>query len=176
VRDPKPGAAFPRGRAGSRAFKFQTVLFGQKPLLLIEAVLSPQNSKLPRAPAPEALDDPALTADLPTLSADWLEQVAANANRAAFARLFAFYGPRVKTYLLRLGLDADQAEALTLEVMVAVWRKAAGFDRSEVTAATWIFRIARNRSLDVLRLDQASNADNAWLADCQEPSWTTSTP
>ena len=63
-----------------------------------------------------------------------------------------------------------------MEVMVAVWRKAAGFDRSEVTAATWIFRIARNRSLDVLRLDQASNADNAWLADCQEPSWTTSTP
>ena len=74
-----------------------------------------------------------------------MERIAAQADRIAFAHLFAHYGPRVKGYLLRVGLDAGQAEEQALEVMVAVWRKAASFDRRQTSVATWIFRIARNR-------------------------------
>jgi len=85
-----------------------------------------------------AIDDAAHFADL-------VERIAAKADRTAFARLFAFYGPRVKGYLMRIGLDRGQAEEQALDVMVAVWRKAASFDRRRTSVATWIYRIARNR-------------------------------
>jgi RNA polymerase sigma-70 factor (ECF subfamily) len=50
--------------------------------------------------------------------------IARNQDRAAFARLFGHFGPRVKSYLLRLGADQAQAEDLTQEVMLTVWRNA----------------------------------------------------
>jgi RNA polymerase sigma-70 factor (ECF subfamily) len=88
-----------------------------------------------------------------------VEAVAARQDRAAFTRVFAHYGPRVKAYLLRLGLDGGHAEDVAQEVMVAVWRKAASFDRTQASVATWIFRIARNRRIDVFRRDQRSAFD-----------------
>jgi RNA polymerase sigma-70 factor (ECF subfamily) len=91
--------------------------------------------------------------------ADWVEQIAAHGDRAAFTRLFAHFAPRVKAYLLRLGLDAGEAEEVAQEVMVAVWRKAASFDRRQAQVATWIFRIARNRRIDVFRRDQRAVID-----------------
>lgn len=72
-------------------------------------------------------------------------------DRAAFAQLFSVYAPRVKGYLLRLGLESAQAEEVAQEVMIAVWRKASTFDPRQASAATWIFRIARNRRIDVFR-------------------------
>ncbi|HLI67255.1 MAG TPA: sigma-70 family RNA polymerase sigma factor [Caulobacteraceae bacterium] len=88
-----------------------------------------------------------------------IEAIARRQDRAAFTRVFAHYAPRVKAYLLRLGLDAAQGEEVTQEVMVAVWRKAASFDRAQASAATWIFRIARNRRIDVFRRDQRAQLD-----------------
>ena len=110
-------------------------------------------AKLPRSAShTAAVDDPAVFADL-------VEAVAANADRAAFTRLFAYYGPRVKGYLLRLGLDSAQSEELTQDVMVAVWRKAASFDRRQASVSTWIFRIARNRRIDVFRQERRASLD-----------------
>jgi RNA polymerase sigma-70 factor (ECF subfamily) len=88
-----------------------------------------------------------------------IEAVATRQDRAAFTRVFAYYGPRVKAYLLRLGLDSAQAEEVAQEVMVAVWRKAPSFDRAQASAATWIFRIARNRRIDLFRRDQRAQLD-----------------
>jgi len=65
----------------------------------------------------------------------------------------------VKGYLLRLGLEAAQAEEVAQEVMIAVWRKADSFDRRQASVATWIFRIARNRRIDVFRRDQYARLD-----------------
>jgi RNA polymerase sigma-70 factor (ECF subfamily) len=78
----------------------------------------------------------------------------AGGDRAAFSQVFAHYAPRVKGYLLRLGLDAAQAEEVAQEVMIAVWRKAASFDPCQASVGTWIFRIARNRRIDVFRREQ----------------------
>ena len=55
---------------------------------------------------------------------------------------------------MHLGLAADEAEDLTIEAMAAVWRRAAGFDRHATSAATWIFRIARNLRLDAFRVSR----------------------
>ena len=83
----------------------------------------------------------------------------ARGDRAAFAEVFAHYAPRVKGYLLRLGLEAAQAEELSQEVMIAVWRKAGSFDPRQAGATTWIFRIARNRRIDAFRREHRGAID-----------------
>lgn len=83
--------------------------------------------------------------------ADRLRQVADKRDKAAFGELFAFFAPRVKAYLLRIGADDSQAEELAQEVLVTVWRKAHLFDRTKASPSTWVFRIARNRRIDALR-------------------------
>ena len=93
------------------------------------------------------------------LFAELVERIAASADKAAFTRLFAYYAPRVKGYLLRLGMGQAEAEEVCQEVMVAVWRKAATFDRRQASVATWIFRIARNRRIDAFRRDQRAVLD-----------------
>ena len=89
--------------------------------------------------------------------AGMLEAVAANADRTAFAQLFEFFAPRVKMYLLRLGASNAAAEELAQDVMLTVWRKAGTFDRSRAAASTWIFTIARNRRIDVLRRERRAD-------------------
>jgi RNA polymerase sigma-70 factor (ECF subfamily) len=88
-----------------------------------------------------------------------VERIASHADRAAFTRLFAYYAPRVKGYLMRLGLGGAESEEVCQEVMVAVWRKAASFDRRQASVATWIFRIARNRRIDAFRRAQRHTLD-----------------
>ncbi len=82
---------------------------------------------------------------------DGLVEACARRDRAAFGSLFHFYAPRVKAYLLRLNAPDSLAEELAQEVMLTVWRKADTFDRSQASASTWIFRIARNRRIDAAR-------------------------
>ena len=104
--------------------------------------------------------------------ADLVEAIAARQDRAAFATLFAHYAPRLKGYLLRLGLGPAQAEDLAQEVMVTVWRKAGQFDRAQASVATWIYRIARNRRIDAFRREQRAvlDADDPGLQPSAEPA------
>ena len=83
--------------------------------------------------------------------ADCMERIAADQSREAFAELFAFFAPRLKAYMLRLGAAEPEAEELTQDVMITVWRKAAMYDRRQASVSTWIFRVARNRRIDVQR-------------------------
>lgn len=80
-----------------------------------------------------------------------IQAVAMNRDRDAFARLFEYFAPRLKAYLMRAGAPAGAAEDFAQDAMLTVWRKADLFDPSRANAATWIFTIARNRRLDVLR-------------------------
>jgi len=77
--------------------------------------------------------------------------IAQHRDRAAFARVFAHFAPRVKSWLQRTGSDAAQAEELAQEAMLAVWRKAAQFDPARAGASTWVFAIARNQRIDAMR-------------------------
>lgn len=86
--------------------------------------------------------------------ADLVEAIATRADRAAFADLFGVFAPRVKAYLMRLNAPAGVAEELTQEVMLTVWRKAATFDRRQAAVSTWIFTIARNRRIDLIRREK----------------------
>ena len=58
---------------------------------------------------------------------------------AAFAALFGFYAPRIKTMLMRTGASADAAEEFAQETLLSVWRKAAIFDPARSSASAWIY-------------------------------------
>jgi RNA polymerase sigma-70 factor (ECF subfamily) len=85
--------------------------------------------------------------------------VAQRRDRDAFVRLFDHFSPRIAAYLTRLGTEATQAEELAQEVMVTLWRKADQFDPAKSSLATWLYRIARNRRIDLLRRDRVEFFD-----------------
>ena len=93
---------------------------------------------------PSVINSPAYLADL-------IDKISLEGSREAFAELFLHFAPRVKTYLIRLGTNAEQAEELAQEAMLSAWRNASQFDRKRAMPATWIFTIARNRRIDRLR-------------------------
>jgi RNA polymerase sigma-70 factor (ECF subfamily) len=82
----------------------------------------------------------------------------AQADREAFAAVFARYAPKVKSYLLRLGAPGAMAEDLAQDAMLSVWRRAASFDPAKAKASTWIFVIARNAWIDRLRREKVELA------------------
>ena len=65
---------------------------------------------------------------------------------------------------MRGGADAEAAQEVAQETLIMVWRKAASFDRSRASAATWIFTIARNKRIDLLRRGRpAADRGEDWL-------------
>jgi RNA polymerase sigma-70 factor (ECF subfamily) len=86
-------------------------------------------------------------------------------DRVAFGTLFSRYAPRLKSWLLRGGVDPRQAEDLVQETMLSVWRKADSFDPCRAGVATWIFTIARNQRIDARR-----RASSRRLLDEDDPS------
>ncbi|ADX47382.1 MULTISPECIES: sigma-70 family RNA polymerase sigma factor [Paracidovorax] len=87
--------------------------------------------------------------------------VADHGDRQAFAALFKHFAPRVKAYLMRLGLAEGVAEDLAQEAMVNLWRRAGTFDPAHAGVSTWVFTIARNLRIDHLRRksNQLSDSD-----------------
>lgn len=107
-----------------------------------------------RRPLPLSIVNPASPRNelpAPELLAELVTAVAQRADRQAFAVLFKHFAPRIKSYLLRAGATHDQAEDLTQETMVTLWRKASLFDARHAGVSTWIFTIARNLRVDSLR-------------------------
>ncbi|MGH1417452.1 MAG: sigma-70 family RNA polymerase sigma factor [Hyphomicrobiaceae bacterium] len=80
-----------------------------------------------------------------------LARVAAVKDSAAFQELFENFVPRVKSYLIRQGADANTAEELAQETLLIIWRKAGLYSSEKGSPTTWIFTIARNLRIDRLR-------------------------
>ena len=95
-----------------------------------------------------------LSAEELTKRMEWIAQLRAirdQQDQAAFAALFRHFAPRVKAFLMRSGMTASFAEECTQEVMATVWRKAHMFDGTKASVSTWIYTIARNRKIDMIR-------------------------
>lgn len=85
---------------------------------------------------------------------DWpglMMQITQHGDRAAFSAIFSHFAPRIKGFLINSGADATMAEECAQDVMTTLWRKAHQFDPTRASVATWIFTIARNRRIDMLR-------------------------
>ncbi len=81
----------------------------------------------------------------------WMLEVRDRRDKAAFSRLFDYFAPRLKASILRAGTGTGQADEIVQDVMLTVWRKAGQFDPERAQVSAWIYQIARNRRIDVLR-------------------------
>jgi RNA polymerase sigma factor (sigma-70 family) len=92
-----------------------------------------------------------------------------NADKTAFAELYAHFAPRVKGFLINSGADGSMAEECAQEVMATLWNKAYLFDPSRASVATWIFTIARNRRIDLLRKQRRPEPEDLTWGPQEEP-------
>lgn len=95
--------------------------------------------------------------------------VGARRDRQAFAALFAHFAPRIKAYLMRSGCEATAAEEVAQEAMVTLWRRAETYDPRQASASTWVFTIARNKRIDMVRRERRPEFDPADPALVPEP-------
>jgi RNA polymerase sigma factor (sigma-70 family) len=80
-----------------------------------------------------------------------LVQAIASGDKGAFATLFERYAPRLKAHYGRSLKSASQSDDLVQDVMLSVWRNAHSYRPEVASVSTWVFRIARNRFIDVVR-------------------------
>ncbi|SFN35700.1 sigma-70 family RNA polymerase sigma factor [Thioclava sp. BHET1] len=82
---------------------------------------------------------------------EWLVLVRDQRSKAAFGKLYDHFSPRLKGMLIRSGMSGAAAEDVVQDVMLTIWRKAHLYDEGRARASAWIYRIARNRQIDVIR-------------------------
>lgn len=83
-----------------------------------------------------------------------LEKIASDQDTKAFEAVFNHFAPLLKGFARMNGiarLGENFPDELVQEVMTSVWRKAHQYDRNKANASTWIFTIARNQRIDILR-------------------------
>lgn len=97
---------------------------------------------------------------------DWsghIRRIQKDEDQTAFAELFRHFAPRVKAFLMKSGANEALAEECTQETMATLWRKAHMFDPARASVSTWIFTIARNRKIDMLRKQRRPEPEDlAW--------------
>jgi RNA polymerase sigma-70 factor, ECF subfamily len=106
-------------------------------------------------------------ADMQELTA-LLVKVSRQRDKQAFAALFEHFAPRVKSYVFKLGSDETMAEEIAQQTLVQVWRKADLFDEQKAAASTWIFTIARNLRLDMIRKEKHFAYDDYDLNEIED--------
>jgi RNA polymerase sigma-70 factor (ECF subfamily) len=74
-------------------------------------------------------------------------------DEEAFRELYDRFADRVFRYALTLLRNRHLAEEVAQETMIAVWKSASRFEgRSKVS--TWMFGVARNKALDLMRREK----------------------
>lgn len=106
-----------------------------------------------------SLKDGAQVGETPEALSELLEAVAQRRDRSAFASLFDYFAPRIKGFIRKRGVEAAQAEDLAQDVMLTVWKRAGLYKREHGAVSTWIFTIARNRHIDVIRRERRPEFD-----------------
>ncbi len=102
----------------------------------------------------------------------FLAQVKTRRCKASYERLYQYYAPRICAFLRQKGADERISQEIMQDVMTRVWHKADQFDEKKSSASAWIFAIARNRFIDVIRQSKRSEVDpnDPLLAHREEPA------
>jgi RNA polymerase sigma-70 factor (ECF subfamily) len=87
---------------------------------------------------------------------DLLARVA-RGDQTAFEVVYRHVSGPVFGLVLRVLRDRAQAEEVTQEVLVAVWRTATRFDPARGSARAWVMTIAHRRAVDRVRAEQSAN-------------------
>lgn len=79
-------------------------------------------------------------------------------DQQAFTELYDELAARVHGTVLRVLRDRSQAEEVTQEVFVELWRIAPRYDPSRGSPAAWATTIAHRRAVDRVRSEQSTRA------------------
>ena len=82
----------------------------------------------------------------------------AKGDEAAFATFYDETAARVHGLVLRVLRSPAQAEEVTQEVYLEVWRQAARFDSERGSPLGWLMTMAHRRAVDRVRSSQAATA------------------
>ena len=91
--------------------------------------------------------------------ADLIRSIAERRDKTAFRALYERYAGRIKGAMIKGGAQSDEADEAAQEAMLAIWRKADTYDPARASAAAWIFTIARNRRIDMIRRQSRPTPD-----------------
>lgn len=75
----------------------------------------------------------------------------ATGDQGSFAALYDATAPRVLGLVLAVLRDRAQAQEVTQEVFLQVWRTAGSFDPTRGSALTWLLTLAHRRAVDRVR-------------------------
>jgi RNA polymerase sigma-70 factor (ECF subfamily) len=82
----------------------------------------------------------------------------AKGDQAAFEALYDQLAASVYGLIRKVLRNPSQAEEVTQEVLLEVWRTASRFDPARGSAATWMLTIAHRRAVDRVRAEEAAAA------------------
>jgi RNA polymerase sigma-70 factor (ECF subfamily) len=86
---------------------------------------------------------------------DLLARVA-KGDEAAFSDLYDLIAPHVYAVVLRVLRDPSQADEVTQEVLVELWRLAPRFDEHRGSVRAWASTVAHRRAVDRVRSTQSA--------------------
>lgn len=95
---------------------------------------------------------------------EWLRLVRAMAggDQGALYSLYEQTHRIVFTLIVRIVMNRETAEEVTLDVFHDVWRRAASYDPVNGSVVGWIMNQARSRAIDRLRFDQRKKRVNTY--------------
>ena len=89
---------------------------------------------------------------------DTLLTQVAKGDQAAFEALYDQLSASVYGLIRKVLRNPSQAEEVTQEVLLEVWRTASRFDPARGSASTWVLTIAHRRAIDRVRAEEAATA------------------
>jgi RNA polymerase sigma-70 factor (ECF subfamily) len=82
---------------------------------------------------------------------EFIKKFQINKNANDFEVVFRYYAPRIKSLLIKGGADVAQAEDVMHDTMINVWEKLHMYNADKGSFSAWIYTIARNNRIDLLR-------------------------
>ena len=95
---------------------------------------------------------------------EWLQLVRAIADgdQRALHSIYEQTHRIVFTLIVRITMNRETAEEVTLDVFYDVWRRASSYDPANGSVVGWIMNQARSRAIDRLRRDQRKKRVNTY--------------
>jgi len=91
-----------------------------------------------------------------------LVRAVASGDQRALRSLYEQTNRIVFTLIVRITMNRETAEEVTLDVFYDVWRKASTYDAANGSVVGWLMNQARCRAIDRLRFDQRKKRVNPY--------------
>jgi RNA polymerase sigma-70 factor (ECF subfamily) len=98
-----------------------------------------------------------------------LLRLSARGDEAAFARLYDATAPRTYGLALRVVRDPAQAQEVTQEAYLEIWRTASRFDQAKGSAISWLMTITHRKAVDRVRSAEAASRRDTTYHDTTQP-------